>query len=123
MSATDSERTTAKKSARDDYIAGIAIKNCCKTRYTLRVNELKIRHIEGTDAYPSDLTRVLEMLNTWEEVYRATRKGRTNYTDEGGMSFSTNGNQQRGGRGGRGGRGRDRGLGRGGGSGRGSNDS
>lgn len=121
---TDDEKTAAAEKAREEYLAVLFINNCDASKYGKRVLDLKVKYVEGagSDPYPTTLARALEMLETWDEVFRRSKRNRST-TDESGIAYATTdedpnnrshiqGNTGRG-RGGRGG-GRGRGYGRGG---------
>ena len=88
--SADNERTAAITKAREEYLAVLFIHNCDPCKYGKRVSDLKVRFIEGNggDPYPTTLAKALEMLDTWEEINKMTR--RRSSTEETRIAFTTN---------------------------------
>ena len=87
------EVIAATAKAREEYLAVLFINNCDASKYGKRVMDLKVRYVEssvnnGGDPYPTTLAKALEMLETWDEVYRKTRHNRST-TQESGIAFAT----------------------------------
>ena len=87
---TDDEKATAAVKAREEYLAVLFINNCDTSKYGKRMLDLKVKYIEGTgsDPYPATLARALEMLETWDEVFRRSKRNRST-TGESGITYAT----------------------------------
>ena len=107
--ANPNQLATASAQVREEYLAVLYIKNSDPTRYGKRVNALKVTFVERSendgDPYPSTLAKALEMLETWEEVNKASPPTQIVY-DESGLAYNIEGDEQYNNHAGRGGRGR-----------------
>ena len=122
---TEAERATAHAIAREEYLAVLFINNCDQSKFGKRVIDLKVRHVESNDdnsggPYPSTLAKALEMLETWDEAHKRSKRNRPTYDESGGIAFATtdddhSSNRNGQGNGGRGRGGRNAGRGRNGG--------
>ena len=103
---TDAEIAAAKVLARDEYMASMLLIKSDPKRYGALTADIENNHTRGNDTYPSTLSRAYDMLIN----YRSPTSNQFQ-TQDGGLSFYTDGEGGRGGRGrgrGRGGRGRGR---------------
>ena len=87
---TDDEKATAATKAREEYLVVLFISNWNVSKYRKRVLDLKVKYIEGagSDPYPATLARALEILDTWDEVFRRSKRSRST-TDESGIAHAT----------------------------------
>ena len=106
------ERASAVSHARDAYMATLLLLKSDNKRYGALIADLENEHTRGVDAYPTSLSTAYDMLVN----YKTTATNRF-HSQDGGMSFYTDGDRDtdehdgRSGRGGRTGRGRGRGRG------------
>ena len=87
---TDEERLLATAQVREEYLAVLFIKNSDASKYGKRIMDLKVRYVERNenegDPYPATLTKALEMLETWHEALKRSRKHTSTY-DESGIAY------------------------------------
>ena len=87
---TGDEKAAAAAKAREEYLVVLFISNCDASKCGKRVLNLRVKYIEdaGSDPCPATLARALEILDTWDEVFRRSKRSRST-TDESGIAHAT----------------------------------
>ena len=87
---TGDEKAAAAAKAREEYLVVLFISNCDASKCGKRVLNLRVKYIEdaGSDPCPATLARALEMLETWDEVFRRSKRNRST-TGESGITYAT----------------------------------